>query len=329
MQLRKLKTMKRYLDRIRHINSIKMNGYLLLLCCSLLVFLGRCSSAPENVPENEFMKTGDLVACGDDKVVILDGDSAKKNVVSYKWRWQVSEAQDQLPDGYFKLLSTLDDCKPIAHNSKLLITASSGASLLLEIASKKVVWYAKTPMAHSAEILPGERIAVVNSTHPKGNSLELYDSRQAEQVLFKDSLYSGHGVVWNEQLKELIVLNYDELRAYELHNWEGEHPKLVRKKTFHLPSKGGHELTPVDENYCLVSAHDNVWLVDLRKGVFNPFPPLNDKKNIKSANYNLTTKALVYTIAEESWWTYHIYGENPDFKLYIPEIKLYKVRVGK
>jgi len=307
----------------------KFSCYLLLACCSQLVFVEKGLSAPVDIAKNELMKVGDLVACGDDKIVILDGDSAKRSVVSYKWRWQVNEAKDQLPDGYIKLLSTLDDCKPIAYNSRLLVTASSGASILLDIASKKVLWYAKTPMAHSAESLPGGRIAVVNSTHQKGNSLELYDNRQPEKVLFKDSLYSGHGVVWNEHRKALLVLGYDELRVYQLSDWKSSEPKLTKVKTFPLPSKGGHELAAVDENHCLVSAHNNVWLVDLRNGVFNPFLPLNNKENIKSANYNATTKALVYTIAEESWWTYHIYGENPSFKLHIPEIKLYKVRVGR
>ncbi len=76
-----------------------------------------------------------------------------------------------MPDVYQKLLGILDECKPVDHNTKLLLTASSGATCLLDIKDKKVVFYAKTPMAHSAELLPRGYIVVVNSTNPKGNSL--------------------------------------------------------------------------------------------------------------------------------------------------------------
>lgn len=277
--------------------------------------------------DNVKPESGDLVACGEDQVFILAKKDAYKGQVNYRWKWKVSDAGKQLPQDYQQLLSTLDDCKPVDNGTKLLLTASSGATILLDIATKKVLFYAKTPMAHSADLLPGGRIAVANSTHQKGNSLEVYDIRYPEKVLYRDSLYSGHGVVWNLASKQVLALGFDELRIYELVNWTGNKPKLTLLKTYKLPDEGGHELSSINNTQFLISTHHGVWTFDLRKESFEPFTPLAKRVNIKSANYHNESKALIYTIAEESWWTFNIYGENPTFKLHIPSVKLYKVRV--
>ncbi|WP_169719444.1 DUF6528 family protein [Olivibacter sitiensis] len=272
------------------------------------------------------LSTGDLVVCGDDQVFVLNGDAAKKGEVKYKWKWRASEAKEELPASYQGLLATLDECKPVDHHTKLLITSSGGATILLDIASKKVLFYAKTPMAHSADLLPNNRIGVANSTHVSGNSLEIYDIGKNEQVIYKDSLYSGHGIVWDDASKQLLALGFDELRIYELANWSSSEPKLHLVKSYKLPDEGGHDLSKVDKEHFLVSTHHGVWVFDTEKELFEPFVPLATHVNVKSANYDRNSDNLVFTIAEESWWTFNIYGENPKIKLHIPSVKLYKVR---
>ncbi|WP_317124664.1 DUF6528 family protein [Albibacterium indicum] len=84
------------------------------------------------------------------------------------WTWSTTEASD-IPSEYQRLLVPLDECKPIFDNKKLLLTSSGGATIVLDIASRKVEFYAKTPMAHSADLLPNNRIAVANSTHKHPN----------------------------------------------------------------------------------------------------------------------------------------------------------------
>ncbi|SEK27143.1 DUF6528 family protein [Parapedobacter koreensis] len=275
------------------------------------------------------LHAGDIVACGDDQVIILSGDAAGKNAVEYRWSWRASESKDQLPAAYQPLLATLDDCKPVDNNTKLLITSSSGATVLLDIASKKVLFYAKTPMAHSADLLPNNRIAVANSTHALGNSLEIYEVGKNEQVIYKDSLYSGHGVVWDASSKQLLALGFNDLRVYELVDWSSEKPTLRLVKSHKLPNEGGHDLSKVDESRFLVTTHHGVWLFNnTGEGLFEPFAPLADRVNVKSAYYQSDTGKLVFTIAEQSWWTFNIYGENPMFTLHIPSVKLYKVRVA-
>lgn len=292
-------------------------GCLLLMQASLLAAIA----------DKPILHPGDLVVCGDDKVHIYDGDAAHAGQTKLTWSWRASEAKGQLPEAYFDMLRSLDDCKPVNDNTQLLITSSSGATLLLDIATKRILFYAQTPMAHSADMLPGGRIAVANSTHAAGNSLELYDQRAPEKALYKDSLYSGHGAVWIAERQELFALGFDSLLVYRQQAWNTANPRLEKVRAYPLPDEGGHELSPTSSNQLLVSTHHHVWLADMQTGRFIPFEPLKDSVSIKSANYDARTGALVYTIAEESWWTHHVYGVNPDFRIAIPDMKAYKVRV--
>lgn len=270
----------------------------------------------------------DLVACGDDKVVMIDSRRSTPSKAYITWTWKVEEA-GELPEAYRKIMVPLDECKPVLGGKQLLITSSGGGVALLDIASKKILFYAQSPMAHSAEMLPGGKIAVALSTHAKGNSIELYDSKKSAQCLFKDSLYSGHGVVWNKKLQRLFALGFDELRSYRLAGGNGAGPLLVLEKSWKLPDEGGHDLSAVDDHEMIVTTHNNVFKFDIEKKTFTVFEPLAGKHNIKSANYNKKNRRLVYTQAEQSWWTFNIYSINPGQTIPIPDIKLYKVRFLK
>ena len=95
-----------------------------------------------------------------------------------------------------------------------------------------------------------------------------------------------------------------------------------------LPGRSGHDLISVSYNRLLITTVDGVWNFDIQNEIFPPFTPLESVSNVKSVNYNENTQYLVYTKGEISWWTHHIYIENPDKILTIPDINLYKVRVN-
>ena len=287
----------------------------LLLICSIL--LGFCCKAAAR---------WDLVSCGDDKVMLIDSRKSVKGQTAIVWTWTVAEAVD-LPLPYRELMVPLDECKPVDNGKKLLLTSSGGGAVLLEIKTKKVLFYAKVPMAHSAEILPGGRIVVALSTHTAGNSIELYDIARPGHLLFKDSLYSGHGVVWDKVSDRLFALGFDELRAYKLKDRATETPWLQLVQSWKLPDEGGHDLSAINNDELLVSTHHNVFIFNTRKGEFHVFDMLAGKGDIKSVYYSGKTHRLVYTQAEESWWTHHIYQRNPDKVIEIGGVKLYKVRV--
>jgi len=281
----------------------------------LLIPLSGCNNTPD-----------EIIACGDDQVIVIDNKSSDNDNVNILWRWKVSEAKD-LPQPYKKYMVPTDDCKPVDGKEKILITSSGGGVALVGRKTGKTLFYAHVPMAHSAEYLPGDRVVVALSTAAGGNSIELYDLKKPEVVMYKDSLYSGHGVVWMEKINALFALGYNELRRYSLKKWDTETPELQLEETWMLPDNGGHDLSPVSDKKLVLSTSNNVWLFNIDNGQFIPFEPLKGVRNIKSVNFNESTGALVYTKGETSWWTHNIYFKNPDKTLVVPDINLYKVRV--
>ena len=65
-------------------------------------------------------------------------------------------------------MRTIDECKVVDNNRKMLVTSSSGGCVLIDIATKEVLFYATARNAHSAELLPEGRIAVALSVHNSG-----------------------------------------------------------------------------------------------------------------------------------------------------------------
>ncbi|HLP71622.1 MAG TPA: DUF6528 family protein [Bacteroidales bacterium] len=268
----------------------------------------------------------EIIACGDDQVLIIDKNTSEGKNVKLLWNWKVKEATD-LPAIYQKLMVPTDECKPVS-DDRVLIASSGGGIVLVDRKTKKSIFYAQVPMAHSAEILPGNRVAIALSTHAKGNSIEVYDLKRPEQVLFRDSLYSGHGVVWMEKQKSLYALGYNELRRYSLKDWNTAKPSLKLEEKWATPDNGGHDLSSISDSKLLLSTSVNTWVFDTGNGKFAPFEPLKGVKNVKSMNYSEATGELIYTIGEISWWTHNIYCRKPDKTIIIPDINLYKVRVN-
>ena len=270
-----------------------------------------------------------MAVCGDGIVRIIDMAESDSTDIKEVWRWDKDDPQVNLPKGYDMLMRNLDECKFVDNNTKMLLTASGDGMMLLDIKTKDILCYAHVPMAHSADLLPNNRIAVALSIHNKGNALEIYDIDTPETVVFRDTLYSGHGVVWNEKRQRLYALGYKELKEYELVDWNTDQPSLRQVKMWEIPMESGHDLSPVDDNRMLVSAHEGVMWFDIDKEEFSPFEPLCDVENVKSVNYDPETQRLVYTKAEINWWTHHIYQENPNKVVTMDSLKVYKVRVMK
>ena len=270
-----------------------------------------------------------IAVCGDGSVRIIDMSQSDSTSIKEVWRWDKDDPQVKLPEGYDRLMRNIDECKPVDANTKMLLTTSGDGMMLIDIATKEILTYAHVPMAHSADLLPGGRIAVALSIHNKGNALEIYDIGTPEKVLYRDSLYSGHGVVWNEARKRLYALGYKELKEYELVDWNTQQPSLRQVRMWQIPMESGHDLSPVDDRRMLVSAHEGVMWFDIDKEEFTPFEPLKDTPDVKSVNYDSESHKLVYTKAEINWWTHNIYQQTPEKTLTIDSLNIYKVRTFK
>ena len=294
-----------------------MQRHIIILTANfiLLAFLAGCGG-----------KTLEIITCGDEQVFIIDFETSDHNGASILWNWSAAEAAD-LPGDYRDYFRTTDECKPVDGNRKILITSSGGGVVLVDRETKKSLFYARVPNAHSAELLPGNRIAVALSTAAGGNSIELYDVDHPGDVLYRDSLYSGHGVVWIPQTERLFALGYSELREYSLRNWDTGNPELQLEESWEIPGRSGHDLISVSPVRLILTTGEGVWNFDIPGEEFSPFTPLESVSDVKSVNYEESTGRLIYTKAEISWWTHHIYCENPDKVITMPDHNLYKVRV--
>lgn len=267
-----------------------------------------------------------VAVCGRYEVRVVDMAASEDKDLVEVWSWSKDDLDNSLPERYRKYLNNVDECKFVDNDTKMLMTASSGGMALVDIRTKEVLTYAHVPMAHSADLLPGGRIAVALSTHKYGSALEIYDIDRPEQVVIRDTLYSGHGVVWDEKRESLYALGYKELREYKLVDWDTDKPSLKRVATWEIPMTSGHDLSPVDDTRMLVSANEGVMWFNVENGEFTPFEPLKDTRNVKSVNYDPETGRLIYTKGEISWWTHNVYQENPDKVITMDSLAIYKAR---
>ncbi len=266
----------------------------------------------------------ELVVCGWDEVYILDAENGAK-----VFSWKAAD-RPELPASYKDKFRTTDECKPVS-GGRILITASSDGVALVDRKTGRTTFWGVCANAHSADLLPGERIAVACSVRESGgNRLAIFDARTPERELFSTELYSGHGAVWDEHRKLLWALGGRELRAYALADWESARPSLVLKNSYPLPSGGGHELSVESDSSLIVSASRDVWLFDRDRRRFAPHPQLGGMSDIKSASVAPGTRRLAFTQAEApNWWTSKVQFRNPDGVVTREGERLYKVRWTK
>ena len=264
-----------------------------------------------------------LLACGWDEVFILEVADTPRKI----WRWKAAD-QPELPAEYRTRFRTTDECKPVAGN-RILITASSDGAALVDRATGQTLWWGACGNAHSAELLPGDRVVLACSLREgTGNKLALFDLREPGREIAATELYSGHGVVWDAARNRLWALGEKELRAYRLDAWESAQPALTLDARYPLPDVDGHELSEVPgSSQLIVSTHAGVWRFDRETQTFTPDPDLQGVPDVKSASLHAATGRLAYTQAEPpNWWTSRIRFRRPDLVLELEGEKLYKVR---
>lgn len=294
----------------------------LILPLLFLIFIGKKDAGGISNKS----KVHEIILAGDDRVIIIDYEHSTESNKKITWQLKTSEIIG-LPDSVQRYFKTIDDAKSVDADKRLLISASSGGVVLVDRETKKCLFYAHAPMAHSVESLPNDRIAIALSTAKEGNSVRIYDVHQSNDMLFSDSLYSGHGVSWNDSRKRLYALGYDRLRAYSLRNWSSDKPSLTLEKEWELPEIGGHDLFAPSSNNLLLSTSKGVWKFNLDTEKFEAFEPLAREENVKSIYVDEKTGQLIYTKGEISWWTHQIHFQNPEKTIQVPEINLYKIRV--
>ncbi len=266
-----------------------------------------------------------LYACGDDQVreLRIVGDRAIES-----WRWTAREATDLPAEYRATLLRHIDDCKPMDDGRALLVTASTGATVLIDRATGVSLFRAKTPMAHSAALLPGGLVAVALSIDPAGDRLELYDVHRSEMALQNLPLPSGHGAVWDAKRTRLFTLSHDLVQAFRL-DPTGQSPRLVETARWPLPGRrDGHDLSQTPNGDYTVTTDDGAWSFNPDDGSFQAIAPLNPKLRVKAVS--AMGNRIAWVQAEESWWAHGFtimtaQGTAPR-RIQVEGLHLYKVR---
>lgn len=267
----------------------------------------------------------EIVVCGGNELRIY---APATNGFALTWRWRASDAVS-LPDHYREvLLRTLDECKPIMRGRGFLVTSSRGGAAIIRRRDGRALFWAYAPNAHSAALLPDDRLAIALSKHAKGNSVEVYARGQPEVVLAQAPLPSGHGLVFDAGRRLLYALGLDELVAFALENWQSGTPSLRVVQSWHLPGeRDGHDLIAIPGgDDLLVSTHDSVWTFNKVAGEFAPFAPLAGRDRVKSVSIHPRTGQIAWIEGEESWWASKIGMLNPDGAIPTPDLRAYKTR---
>lgn len=283
----------------------------------LLVFSYSCENTKlKSIPNDA------IIVCGDSKVLIVEFPEQGDTIPYIVWSWDAQLAND-LPFEYrTRKFNSIDDCKSTNNGEQLMISSSSGAIAVVNIEDKKVIFIADVPNAHSIGMIPGNKIIAAASTAPEGNRLMLFDINQPPNLLDTDSLYSAHGVVWDNRRNVLFALGYDVLREYKVdHN-----NKLVMNDEWKIPGISGHDLSiSQDGDNLFITERTGAWIFNIENHSFSKIEQFPDAENIKSINQNINYQ-YVYTVAEESWWTYQVKFFNSSGYLSFPNLRVYKAR---
>ena len=273
----------------------------------------------------------EMIVCGWDHVFIVDLNQVKTDgpLPPVKWSWRAKDQAD-LPDDFKNLFNTTDECKPFDHGNKILITASTGGIVLLDRKKDQVLFYARAANAHSADLLPNNRVAVAasHSNDGTGDRLILFDLDKPDEEILSEPLPWGHGVVWDEHRQLLWALSGHDIRAFQLKNWDTSMPELVKISTIVLPDSNGHDLYPVsNSSHLIVTTHSHCWFFDRDTHEFMLLPVLAHAEKVKSFSQHPQTGQYVYVQAEgENWWAERIHFIDPKLTLYQPGEHFYKVR---
>ncbi|MFH1069331.1 MAG: DUF6528 family protein, partial [Candidatus Glassbacteria bacterium] len=224
------------------LSTKKFTGSYRPLFVLLVLFL----SCGGNGPGSESVsRPRELILCGWDEVFILRLAGPTDSLPEKVWSWKAQDCPD-LPDTMKPKFLSTDDCKPVDGGGKILITSSSEGIALVERAGGRLLYFASAPNAHSADLLPGGRIAVaVSHFEDRGDRLMVFDLAEPGRVVTSSELSWGHGVVWDAERELLWALANQAIHVYRLADWNLANPRLETVDTIPLPESGGHDFYPV------------------------------------------------------------------------------------
>lgn len=289
-----------------------------------------------------------LAICGDNMVYFIHPDAGSFKESVY-WSIDLKDYASQLGLKASRC-DHVDECKVVDNGTKLLLTSSYSFAALIDIETKKLLWCTnRCPNAHSAVLLPNDRVAVATSSgddtyHRK---VLIYDLSKNHQELYKTEVRSCHAVIWDEKNQRLHASGLHEtdnstgaVFSFKLKDWDTSSPSLeLDSKGYTVAAtKSLHDAIQVDDNTLMVGGNQ-AWFYSLTSGKFTLVPHFSKYGAIKSLNYNPETGECWYTAADNDvpvpdkdsstrilCYTNNINGQDVQKTVEIPQ-DVYKVRV--
>jgi len=280
--------------------------------------------------------SNELIVCGGDEVYILDLSQRENGKPKKVWSWRAA-GRPELTKDLFPLGWEFNDsteCKPVDGGSKVLIACDTQGIALVDRATGRALFYANVESAHSAEMLPGNRVAVAGSgyqgtaTPRNADSLTVFDAVGPGKEVCRVELPYGHGVVWDSGRQMLWALSGGDIRAYRLWRWESDEPSLEMVLKVRLPEGGGHDLSPVPGSpLMMVTTGNHCWFFDPDTREFRLHPALGEMRGVKSISVNAATQQIAYVQSEGgNWWSERVNLLSPEDMLHRPGEHVYKAR---
>lgn len=266
-----------------------------------------------------------LICCGASEVFLLPAGKEAPTVEDRLWRWTAADSPE-IPVSLHARFRSTDECKP--YGPYMLITSSSDGVALVRREDKACVFFTLARNAHSACLLPGERIAVAASFG--GDELRVYhrNSPGAEaKPVCRWPLEGAHGAWWDIEAERLWALGERELLKLRLQG-SGSDSSLSLEAQWRLPTTGGHDLSPArDSKSLLITTNTHVYRFERTTGVFTPYEPLAESKRVKSVDEHPRLDRTVYhQAAGPNWWSDRIRFTSSERTIHLPGERLYKVR---
>lgn len=249
-----------------------------------------------------------LLACGWQNLSIFEYNGKE---LTETWAFIRNEYQGfpKKPE-IAKQFNTLDECKPFDGGNRILVTSSDDGIGIIDRKEKKFTYIGKVRNAHSAELLPGNKIAVAGSYG--SDELVIFNGKTGD-VIDTSPLPAGHGAHWDAERQQLIALAYKDIRIFTFTDIQSDTPGLKLVKTIALGEGGGHDLSLIPSTDTFhVSTDNTAWHYEAGTHKLQAHPVLEGQSHLKAISTNKDTQQLLWLKADKGvWWSYSIRIYSP------------------
>jgi hypothetical protein len=270
----------------------------------------------------------EMIICDQKNARIIMVDVANSNKIT--WEWKATASYAMIRSGAQGWFSNLSEAKLVYNGGYILATASGGGVALINISSKKAIWYAYAGgNTHSAELLPNGNIVTASTT---GGYLMIFTtdtyiddkSKKTAPIAFEDV----HNVVWDNTRKVLYAAGKNKLKVFT-YNGSCTAPKLTLKTTYTMPQGNAHDLFPVHGSttdlWLTNSGH--IYRFNVTTGAFTLVKATSSVKSVASGPSGYATIiAKANNTGGETWRTNQILDVNGAVVYKNTALGLYKAR---